>query len=286
MIRGFGSFNQADNGDGGQAPTFMDKVKGFWISIPLITKTIVFLTIIFYILSWIHFFSSVLQLLTNIPYLTITKFRFWTIVTTILITPSILNIIFAFLAWIPRAIENEREDGSVKFLLNISTRSIIIQVMYIGLMCLFYFIAGEKVMITPSAGLWPLIMADISINCLRDPDRDVMFFFIPFPIKAKYYPWALLGFFTILNFSFQFDLICGVGFGYLYHYKLKEKIDYSIQCIQKTEANCIFNCVRNSPSFIPSVAPQNSGFGMNVQNVNTSTRSGNQNADNNNEVNL
>jgi len=48
-----------------------------------------------------------------------------------------------------------------------------------------------------------------------------MMMFIPYPIRAKYYPWALIGFFTVINgFQLQFDAFIGIVYGYLYFYYL------------------------------------------------------------------
>lgn len=272
MIRGLGNMNNNSGGEGNQGPSFYQQAQDYIKSIPLITKIIAGATIVFYLLSWFSFLGSFVTFFQSVPYNTIFRFRLWTLATTIVITPSILNIIFAFMAWLPRAFMNEKELGSANFLLNVLSRTVIIQIMFTLLMFVFYVFAGDAALKVPSMGLWPLILADITISCTEEPDREVMFFFIPYPIKAKYYPWVLIGFFTLLNFNIQFDILCGVGFGYLFTYKLKDKLNISSQFVQKVENSFIFKYAKSSPSFIS--ASQNSGFGFSgPQNVSTNNES-------------
>jgi hypothetical protein len=64
-------------------------------------------------------------------------------------------------------------------------------------------------------------MAEITLVCCQDPERPMMMMFLPCAIKAKYYPWALIGFFSLLNGfqSFQYDAVIGIIYGYAYfHY--------------------------------------------------------------------
>lgn len=262
-----------------------DKVKAVWNSFPFIVKGIISITMIIYIISWFSFISPVLKVLVNIPYTTIFNFYIWTIITTFLVTPSLLNILFAFMSWVPSSMMLEREIGSTRFVMNILTRSIIIQILYILVSLLFAIIFGKGALLLPSTGLWPLIMGDITISCISNPDREYMFFFVPFPIKGKYYPWVLITFFTILNFQFQFDLICGVLFGYLYVYKLKEYIEYSSETVQKVENSTIFSCLINFESYIKiqsiSSGSGNYGFGSSNNRFNNDSENNSSNTNNN-----
>jgi membrane associated rhomboid family serine protease len=280
MIRGLGNLNNL-NGNGGQEGSFKDKIKAYWQSIPIIVKSIITLTLFFYLMSWFKSFSGFLAFLQNIPIFTLKKFRIWTLMTSILITPSVINILFAFMSWIPGAINLENELGSVRFFLNTVSRSVLIQSLYVvvmGILALLFF--GVEFMEKPSMGLWPLIMADITISCTESPDREVMFFFIPYPIQSKYYPWVLIGFFTLLNFNLQFDLLCGILFGYLYTYKLKDLVNFSNQFVSKVENSLLCKYVRDQPSFVPSNA-SNTAFGFSGQvNVNQNVSTANNTTNN------
>ena len=57
-------------------------------------------------------------------------------------------------------------------------------------------------------GLWPILMCEITLFCLSNPERDMRFFFFPCVFKAKYYPFILFAVFTLLsNFNINFELI-------------------------------------------------------------------------------
>jgi hypothetical protein len=98
----------------------------------------------------------------------------------------------------------------------------------------------------PSAGLWPLIMSLITIECLRNPEADY-FFFCSF--KAKYYPWILLLFFMIFNqFVIQVDVLSGILFGYISFYYLERYIEIPITTALSLENTVIFSWMKTFSS--------------------------------------
>lgn len=246
-----------------QQESFGDKIKKFWSNIPLVVKSIISLTLFFYILSWI---TSFVKYLMNFPQMTIFDFHLWSVFTSVVVTPSILNVVFAFIAWVPDAIKIETQVGSVRYFMNFMINSTIIQILYLIFALLFWLIFNiEYFLQMPSAGLWPLIMSEITILCNANPDSEVRFFLCPFPVKSKYYPWALLAFFAVLNFGrIQFDLFCGVGYGYLFSLWLKNYLLFSNESIESWESSIVFKCCRLSSSFVP-VANSIANQGFSVQ---------------------
>ena len=273
------------NNSGNENNSFMEKIKAYWNSIPLVVKIITTITIIFYLMSWISLLARLVVLFANVPLYTLYKFHIWRVVTSLLVTPSILNILFAFMSWLPKALMMEREVGSTRYFLNTFTRSTLIQIMFTFIIFFFSLLFESSLLKQPSMGLWPLILADITISCIAEPEREVMFFFIPYPIKSKYYPWVLIGFFTLLNFSIQIDILCGVLFGYIYHWKLKEYLEYSMQFVQKVENSFVCSCFKTNPSFIATSASElgrGIGFssGGNIGGGNTNAAAVNTSTDN------
>ena len=214
------------------------KVKEYWLAIPIFVKIVVTLSLLFYTLSW--FVMPQLTYLVNIPYFTVFKFRIWTLVTTVFLTLSIINIIFAFISWVPDAIRLEMTSGTVRYTLNFLVNSILIQLLYVLFAIILGLIISQGLLKMPSTGLWPLIMAEITILCNANPDNEVRMFLIPVPIKSRYYPWALFAFFTLFNMSIQFDILAGICYGYLFFYKLRNYIQFSDNFILKCEALCLF----------------------------------------------
>jgi hypothetical protein len=99
--------------------------------------------------------------------------------------------------------------------------------------------------------------------------------FMPFMIKAKYYPWALFGFFMLLNMSIQFDILSGILYGYIFFYYLKDKLQFSDEFIIKVENLCLINKLNSFENFISlsraiSIIGGNSFFYMDNRNNNQS----------------
>jgi len=139
--------------------------------------------------------------------------------------------------------------------------SIMIQIIFIAI-CYLLSLVFPKITSFPSAGLWPLALCEITILCLANPESPLSMFMIPCPIKAKYYPWALFGFFTLLSgFSvIQFDILAGIIYGHLFFFYLKDKIQFSDTCFNKCQENCVFNKLKGFSGFIPLAAAN--GFTM------------------------
>lgn len=265
MIRGLSSLGYNNNE---QNKSFLNKAKDYYKSIPFFVRIIISNTIVNYIISF--FFS--LEYGINIPHNTIFKFRIWTLMTTVMITPSLINIIFAFISWIPSGIRDEKEEGTVYFCIQFFIHSIIIQCLFVLMALVLQFLFPD-VMNIPSAGLWPYIIAKLTIYCLKNPENIMMFFVFPWPIKAKYYPWILICFFALINMNIQIDLVCAILYGYAYNHKLKNYLEISINFIQKLEDSLIFKYFKNSTGFILLSNSQGStGFtASTINNLNKNT---------------
>ena len=74
-------------------------------------------------------------------------------------------------------------------------------------------------------GLWVMIMMEMTMRGLENPEAGGRFCFFPCEIKAKYMPW----FFFILISLFQmmpaFQILAGIALGYLYSWK---KLDWTV----------------------------------------------------------
>lgn len=253
MIRNLSDLNSSN-----ENASCMDKVKSFWKSIPLMVKSVVVISVVLYILSWI--IPKYIAYLVNFPTLTVHNFRIWSIVTTVFVTQGLINLFFAFISWVPSGINDEKENGSVAFILTFFMHSVFIQILY-TLIGVFLGIS------TPSVGLWPYIIAEITIRCMKDPEAQMMFFFFPWPIKAKFYPWVLIGFFFLINMgSIQIDFIIAILYGYLYHYKLKSKLEFSIDFIRRWENRFPFKSLQGFDGFI-LLTNANSALGFTASNA-------------------
>jgi membrane associated rhomboid family serine protease len=197
--------------------------------------------------------------LADIPYFTVYYCQIWRLITTPFITTGILSIIFSLLFWYKDAVKLERDIGTVKYILIFFMNSLFIQILY----CLVTFLISliiqsnilMKMKITPlgvvNAGLWPILLCDLTLLCLSNPEENMKFFIFPCIIKARYYPLVLFLIFTILSgFNIDFENLCGIGFGYLYHYYLKNKLAISNNFALKVENSFLCRWMRNKKGFI------------------------------------
>ena len=249
-------------------------------TMPLFLKFVIMSTIVLYLLNLLIPYVSLV--LADIPYYTIYYCQLWRIFTTPFMTTNILSIIFSLFFWFKDAFKLEREIGTVKYLLIFFMNTFFIQLLY----CLIAFLISLiiqndillKMKITPrgvrSEGLWPILLCDLTLLCLSNPNESIRFYFFPCIIKAKYYPLILFVIFTVLSgFIIDFEILCGIGFGFLYHYYLKNKIKVSTNFASKMENSFLFRWMKNKKGFI-----NNGGLGSpelqnnleNIRNVNVS----------------
>ena len=233
------------------------KIKLWWNSIPLFVKFIISSTSIFYLLNL--FISYVSFILANIPYFTIFKIQIWRLVTNAFITTSLLNIIFAFLSWIKDACALENAMGTLKYMIIFFINSIFIQIIYSLILLLFYLITKEKGFLfinfglgqAENNGLWPIIMAELTLLCMTNPEIPMRVFFFPCEVKAKYYPLVLFFIFMLFNgMQIDFGVLSGILYGFLYHYLLRNRLQISDQFIQKLEESFLFKWMIKCNGFI------------------------------------
>jgi len=207
--------------------SFGEKLKKVWDDdFPLFLRCFTLISLVLFIISFIKIFLGFIMALANIPLFTIQHFYLWSIFTSSFVNLSILNFIFGFLAFIPDAIVLERSNGTLKYMFTFFFHSFLIQILFIVLAYVISIVFSQITTI-PSAGIWPMIIAQLTLKCLTNPDSKGNLFFIPIPIPAMFLPWALFLLFTVLNgFSvFQTDILAAILYGYLYFYLLMERLD-------------------------------------------------------------
>jgi membrane associated rhomboid family serine protease len=256
---GSGRNNQ---GPGGDELSFGDKVKMWWADVPLFVKFVMITSTITYILSWVV--PSFIEALANIPLNTITKFRIWSLATSSLVQAQILNLLFSFLFWVPHAIRLENTSGTVRYLLCFFVNSMCIQVIFI-VFCLLLSLMSSMFLMSPSIGLWPFLMSEITLLSLAHPENPMQLFMIPYTFKAKYYPWALFAFWSLLNMSISFDNLAGIVFGYIYFYKLRERLSFSDRLVYKIENYKVVKYFSTFSGFIP-LQSSNINLSVNMEN--------------------
>lgn len=238
------NINSLSNDPGGSIDAWKESAKSYWTKVPLFSRFIVYISIIIYILSWI--IQDVVILFCNIPYNTLNEFRVWTLLTTVFVNLNILTLLFALWSWLDISLNLESKNGTVHFILNFFTLNVIIQSIYVFLTVFLSFIM-PSLLKKNSAGLWPLIMSLITVECLQN--AEAVYKLLTFSFKAKFYPWLLLLFFTILNqFEIQIDVLAGILFGYLSFYYISRFVEIPITTAISFERSVVFRWMTSFPS--------------------------------------
>ena len=256
-------------------------------------KIMICSTIILYLINLI--IPYVALLLADIPYFTIYYFQIWRLITTPFMTTGLFSVLFSSYFFYNSATKLEKETGTIKYILIFFMNSIFIQILYIILMVLLSLIIQSKIPLkmkvtkfgVRNEGLWPILLCDITLLCLSNPNENMQFRFFPCVIKAKYYPLILFLFFTIISgFQIDFENICGIGFGFLYHYFLKNRIGITNNFAYKIGNSFLFRRMKRKRGYIDigGINVFNAVVSMerNVQinNRNESNNSGNNNQNN------
>ena len=257
-------------------------------------KLVICCTIILYLINFI--IPYIALLLADIPYYTIYYIQIWRLITTPFMTTNLFSVIFSIFFWYDKASKLEKEIGTIKYMLIFFMNSFCIQILFNLLMLFFSFIIQSKEPLcwkvrgiyVRNEGLWPILLCDITLLCLSNPNETMQFRFLPCVIKAKYYPLILFLVFTIISgFVIDFENLCGIGFGFLYFYFLKNRFNISNNFVNKIGNSFLCRWMKTKRGFIDKgflftdVANNVNNAIDNMRNVNVDNN--NNNLSNNND---
>lgn len=262
-------------------PGIWEKINELLNEIPIFIRFVLITKIILFILNL--FTKYISFYLSNIPIITIKKYQFWRLLTTSFITTNMINMIFGFIFWVKDAISLEKSLGTIRYIFIFILNSVFINLIYCGVTYFInnyfkkqYFYYFEVIKVNNS-GLWPIIICEITLLCLNNPYSKIVVLFMPFPIKAKYYPIFIIILFTLINnFRISYQILSGFLYGVIYYYLLQKKLHISDETIKKVENSFCCKCLTGFDGFI------------NIDNINnTNSTSGEVNTmnslDNNND---
>ena len=232
---------------------FKIKLGQLWINIPIFIKCYFIITIILYILNLklkcISFY------LINVPSYTVLHFQIWRLLTSVFITTNIFQIIMAFFVYLKYASLLEISLGTIKYTLIFFINSICIQIINIFIFSFFSLINNKhfnsEKKSKNNSGLWGMVMCEMTLLCLSNPESPMKLLLIPFTVKAKIYPVILVIIFLLLNYlEIDIEIISGIIYGIIYFYFLKAKLQIPDTFIQKLEMKSIFKSMSNIKGFI------------------------------------
>ena len=246
-----------------------EKLGQIWINIPLFIKCYFIITIILFVLNiklkCISFY------LINIPYYTVFHLQIWRLVTSVFVTTNIFQIILAFFVWIKYASLLETSLGTIKYTLIFFINAICIQIANLFILSTFYLINTKyfkpEFKYQKNCGIWGIVMCEMTLLCLSNPESPMKLFLLPFTIKAKIYPILLIFLFMLVNYlEMDAEILSGVLFGFIYYYYLKSNLQISDSFVQKLETNSFLKELNNIKGFI-SINKISSGLPVTITKV-------------------
>lgn len=99
-------------------------------------------------------------------------------------------------------------------------------------------------------GLWVLIMMEMTIRGLINPDAETYLCLCPCAIKAKYMPWLFFVLFSVFRFTPAFDMLAGIFLGYLHSWGRMEWTKLSDSTALKIQNWCIFAWLKAFANYI------------------------------------
>ena len=245
------------------------KIGKIFSNIPLFIKCYFIITTVFYILNLKLTFIS--YYLINVPAFTILRFQIWRLITSVFITTNIFQIILAFFVWVKYASLLETSLGTIKYTLIFLVNTFCIQVLNLIIYPFFSLVYkksfNSEIKSKKNSGLWGIVMCEMTLLCVSNPESPMKLLLIPYTVKAKIYPIILVLMFILVNYlEIDVEVISGVIYGFIYFYYLKTKLQISDTFVQKLETNNGFKWLSNFKGFI-SVTHISSGMPISITKV-------------------
>ena len=252
-----------------QLEDFKLKIGKIFSNIPLFIKCYFIITLVFYILNLKLTFIS--YYLINVPAFTILRFQIWRLITSVFITTNIFQIILAFFVWVKYASLLETSLGTIKYTLIFLVNTFCIQVLNLIIYPFFSLVYkksfNSEIKSKKNSGLWGIVMCEMTLLCVSNPESPMKLLLIPYTVKAKIYPIILVLMFILVNYlEIDVEVISGVIYGFIYFYYLKTKLQISDTFVQKLETNNGFKWLSNFKGFI-SVTHISSGMPISITKV-------------------
>ena len=222
--------------------------------IPFFIRFIIIIQLILFILN--IFIKYISFYLSNIPSYIIYHYQLWRLITSSFITTNIINMIIGFIVWIKDAISFEKSLGTIRYILVFIINSIFINIIYCLISYLINYISKTKTNYLEmnevnNNGIWPIIICDITLLCINNPNSYIEFLFKPCPIKAKYYPFFIIVLISLINkFRVNYEILSGFLYGIIYYYIFQNRLYFSDEFIKKLENSFCFKYLIRFGGFI------------------------------------
>ena len=190
---------------------FASALEDFSRNTPFVTRWILLVQAISYLVSWIF---NPFYVLGCIPLFVVYRFEVYRLFTSALVNTSLLSMLFSVWALLDSGRRLESSLGSAPFLWLCFCLVTVSNAGFVAIQTALFAMTGrEGFLYDPAMGLWSLVLGVISVECLQSgAERRLVVVSIP----AVYYPLALLALFCLwsgeLSISYVVAIILGYGY--------------------------------------------------------------------------
>mmetsp|Transcript_99514 Transcript_99514/g.276955 ORF Transcript_99514/g.276955 Transcript_99514/m.276955 type:complete len:307 (-) Transcript_99514:138-1058(-) len=174
----------------------------------------------------------------------------WTVFLSVFFRPfkdgfsflMMLIEVFMAMAYCPN---HEKELGSSTFALWMMLTNGVINAVWLPIMFILSKATNPGYVFMPNEGLWSFLMFSITRTSLSDPEGSTNFWGVIL-IPNKWYPVALIAFFSLLNMQVLWNLMAALAVGYAYPY-------LHLECLLPASSrvnSCERGCLRDRRSFL------------------------------------
>lgn len=193
-----------------------------WADAPAMTRIIVatYLTVSIGVLALSTSFPALPFFLTCNFIAVFGAHFFWTVVTSPFYRPfgggmSFLMMLFELYMIVSYLPVREKEVGSGTFLAWIFMVILVVNCFFLVEMFALTNLYDPQLALFPSSGLWGLILVDLTLRSLANPEGSTNFWGT-IQIPNKWYPVFLVAIFSLFSMAPMWDLIAALAAGYLY----------------------------------------------------------------------
>jgi Rhomboid family len=208
--------------------------EGWYHNTPFVTRSILSIQLMSYLVSWFIGSDLINFALANIPHFILSPhYEIYRLLTSpYLVNTSLLSLIFTFLSFNEQGKRLEYSLGSTRFVILCIAIGVITNIIFLLLSIVMFYAHGggdaaaSHVLLSSASGIWLVLFGIIAMECVQAPAGTQRKLFL-FQVPVLYYPIALLLFFTFISASFSLGYCISMAVGYLYGFGYLNRIQLS-----------------------------------------------------------
>lgn len=224
---------------------------------PLVMRSVLVLYGVLTIVGWV---TSIGSLFASIPYYNIFYFQVYRMILSPFFEGQLLSFAFGMMAMVTQGPQLEGKHGSIGVSILFLSFAVSINVALTVFALIGSTIFGSSILMISSQGVWPIMLAFLSIDCATNPDAPRPILCLPVRVPSKFIPFILVGLMALLSGGLPFDLIFGVLFGFAYQFGYLDRIKPGFEQLRQLEEGRLAPIVQHQGYVSVDAAESGQGF--------------------------